>query len=357
MFSLLWKKKFLIVFLIALIALLPQAAARPAQMLSKTLFTSIGIDKTDDEYEISGEMIVNDFSKKGETKSEVISETGANITEVMNKLSAAQGREISLAHCTLMVVGAGLNDENLGELLTYFFHKTEVNNNCAIVYTQSPVKDLLTASEEGGDKRRGLLQQILEFNQQNIIGKPTSLEKFFKDYMRTSKTGILTTATLEGDKISNEIQAAVFKNGKHVFTLDETQTLALNFLNSKNTKMRTIQDDVTLHVLAKGAKIKVHMENGHPVVKINVKTTVRVEDIKGQIILNLDAEKQAQIKTALQQKLKSDIENTLAQMKVQKTDFLHLYDKYYRKYRVTQTIEDFLDTLEFQIKVDASVMT
>ena len=113
MFRILWKKKVAIVLVILIAITLPVAITRPAQMLNKAVFTTIGIEKENDVYTITGEVIVNQFNEFGAKFIEITSGNGENINEAINKISQIRGRTMSLAHCSLIILGKGMEGENM----------------------------------------------------------------------------------------------------------------------------------------------------------------------------------------------------------------------------------------------------
>lgn len=359
MFRLLWEKKALIAFLLVLVFLLPSAVARPAQMLSKTLMTTIGVDKVNGEYVVSGEMIVNKFDQSGKKSSEVIKSNGPSVGAAVNNLSATQGREVSLGHCTLLVLGSGLANEDITDVLKYFINKTELHNNCAIIYTNSDVEGLIKGSLREGDASGNLLQQISEYNQKNVFGKPTSLETFFKNHMRATSTNVIGVAELETDAVSNKSKSAVFKNGKFAFKLDDKQTAALNFLQKKNTNVRLVQGSEVFNILSKRAYIYTGFVGEIPTLDITVKIKVNLES-------NPHASDNfiADLKEQLQVKIEKDIRDVLDHCHTKGADVLNVYDKFrqnnskaFKKLISEKTNEQFLSMLDLSLQVDVQIIS
>jgi len=86
MFRLLWKKKALIVFLVVLVVLLPQAVSRPAQMLSKTILTEITIDKAGGIYTLTGKEVETIPGQTAEHRNKTLVASGASIGDAINKI-------------------------------------------------------------------------------------------------------------------------------------------------------------------------------------------------------------------------------------------------------------------------------
>ena len=302
MFRLLWQKKALILFLVVLVVLLPTAMSRPAQMMSKTVLTEITIDKVGEQYTLTGKKaeISSPSAQAGglgggggagsgaPTEKKELTASGPSVAAAINKMSATTEKEVSFAHCSSMVLGEGLAGENLADLLEFFLHRTEIHNNIALSWKEK--------------------------------GRATTLEKFYKDYMRSTSTSILA----EGPT-----KSAVFKHGKYAFTLDEAQTLALDFALGRPIKERIIIEADAPHVL------KVLSNN----------TQIKNNSVKVAVKMELESNPQATdtelltIKDAVKEKLEKDIKDTLEFCYGKNADVLLLYK---------------LPT-EFIVKVDASV--
>jgi len=197
----LWRKKVLVVFLLALLILLPAASVRPAHASSKAIFLSVGIEKAADGYTVIGAMV----DKK------VVSADGATVLEAIEKITADQGRKVSLAHCTLIVLSANLADENVADTLRYFLEKFEVTNNALLVWTDADVAKLLETSA-ADIPAGGSLETIAAHNQEVLFKHPLTLDRFFKDYLR-GRAAYMTSATLEGEDIKNTKLLAKFEAG------------------------------------------------------------------------------------------------------------------------------------------------
>jgi len=212
----LWRKKVWIVFLVALLVLFPSASVRPAQAMTKAILLSVGIEKTADGYTISGKMVTNTFTPEGLAETKVVSADGATIVKAINKISADQGRDVSLAHCNLIVLGASLAGENVAVILEYFLGKFEVGNNALLVWTDAEVAKILeTSAKNRTDAAGGLLETIAAHNQSEVFERPMTLDRFYKDFL-SGREGFMSVIKLENDEISNTRQMAAFKHGRLV---------------------------------------------------------------------------------------------------------------------------------------------
>lgn len=366
MFRILWRKKVMVIFLAALIVLFPAASIKPAQMLSKTLFLSIGIDKDASGYEISGIVSVNTPSQTGATTTKPVSGRASSINAALKKIEANQGRTVSLAHCNLIVVGAGAANENLAAILHHFLRQYEMSNNTLIIYTESGVKELLdTSIANKTGSSAGMLETIA------AQAHTTTLDKFYKNYIRPSSSEIVNIVNLEKEEIDNTKNGAVFKNGKKLFNLSADQMQVVRMLNNHRTHDTVILDangnQVVLSIKSAASQIKTKIEDGTPVVRITINVTAEVNEIidSGNPETYLDFENlpQSMIKNAYTQKLTADTELTLDALKLHKADFLRLYDRFHKyntspfaRYMKANDIDTLLEQIEYFVDTNVKIV-
>jgi len=182
--------------------------------MSKAILLSVGIEKTTDGYTVSGAMIAGTFTPEGLAETKIVSADGTTVAGALNKITANQGREVSLAHCNLIVLGSSLETENIAKILEYFLGKFEISNNALLVWTYSDVVKLLEVSGENRtDAAGGLLETIAAHNQKSVSNKQMTLDGFFKDYLK-KRDGFISIISLEDEEISNTRQMAVFREGR-----------------------------------------------------------------------------------------------------------------------------------------------
>ncbi|MCL2755592.1 MAG: hypothetical protein FWE45_00890 [Firmicutes bacterium] len=214
MFKVIWAKKFLILFLVALIAVLPMAMTKQPLALSQTIVTALGIDKINGEYKVVCEHIIFNFDPFGVMERELVTATAPSIDDAFNEIGRSQGRTISFSHCTIIILGDGLREENFADLLKPFLLKSTLSNSAVLLYTDDDIEELMQASIEIGDVRSAKLQQIAEFNRQDNRFTSTSLERFFKDSLGRNRMSKITKVRIgENDTIENEGEYVTLSRG------------------------------------------------------------------------------------------------------------------------------------------------
>ena len=209
----LWRKKVLVVFLAALLILFPAASVKPAQALSKNIFLSVGIEKSADGFTVMGVPMSGSGSSGGAEKTKLVTADGATVEDAIKQMTADQGREVSLAHCNSIILGASLAGLNTAEILKYFIEKFEISNNALLIWTDALVEKVLeTSFAAGSDSPGGLVETIAAYNQETLFKRPLTLDKFYKDYLK-GRDGYMSAVVLTDDELRNTKQLAAFAGG------------------------------------------------------------------------------------------------------------------------------------------------
>ena len=403
MFRQLWRNKILVIFIVALLVLFPAASIKPAQMLSRSLFFSVGIDKTDEGYQVSGVVAVNRAAQPGERITKSVQASGPSITVAMKKIASDEGRLLSLVHCNLIVIGSGLQDVNLATVLSNFLRQYEMSNNALLVCTDGDVLELLEASMENRTgATAGQLETVVAFNQDNVFSHATTLDNFFKSYLRTSSSSILSIVNMSGGEqeevpvqgavgggggsdeasapkvISNTRSGAVFRNGKRVFDLTADEVWAVGHLFAGSSRDPVILDNISggdlvdaqaiLQPKSKRHRISVNVRDGVPVAKVTIHKQAELYQITEpnapERYLDLEENPPIDIvSNALRDKLLNDLNSALDKIKFYRADFVGLHDTFHRfntrafhRYMKNADVNKFLDEIEFEITINAKVV-
>jgi len=336
MLKLLWQKKVFIIFLAFLVVLLPISMSKQAGMLEKTIVLSIGIDKVNNEYLVVVEANVNDFDPFGARSAQKLSAVGENIPTAIENLGRNRGQTISFSHTVLLVIGSGLAEENVISHFDYFVNKTELSNNTTLLFTRANMEEIMDVSIEAGDNRGGLLQQIAHFNQRNLALQPTSIERFYTDYLRMGSSGVIPIVGLEDGVIKNTNTFAVFTNGAFNFELTQDESIALRFADSKKSRSKIMVEGTPITIVNKRARTRISRDG---VVRIRSRISAQVDAINAP----------DNIARMLEHKIYADLMSALERIKEHDADYMQYLDRIYAFHRRKA------DTNNFEFDVDIRV--
>ena len=197
-FKLLWRKKFVILVLALLVAFLPMAMTKEATALSKTIVTALGIDIQDGRYLVHTESFVFNFDPFGVPERKLSTALAPTIDEALAEIGMNQGRSLSFSHCSLVLLGSGLENTDLVELLMPFLKMPRFSNAAVLMWTNDDVEEVLSVSQATGDVRSAKLQQIAAFNSKKTTPRvSTNLEQFMRNMLGREGRAELNIIELE----------------------------------------------------------------------------------------------------------------------------------------------------------------
>lgn len=216
MFKYLWSRKFALLAIAILVALLPIAMTKEPITLSRTIATAIGIDYVDGEFVVHAEIVVFSFNPQDGRESELVTERGATVMEAFDKMGKDRGMTVSFTHCTIVIIGTGVlnSNETVAQIIRPIY-KSEISNGAVLFYTKSDIQNIMQQSIESGNMRSGLLQQIAEWNRKHHKNKNTTIERFYKNNALGRDAFLILTEldTSDEPKIVNTNNHAIYRAG------------------------------------------------------------------------------------------------------------------------------------------------
>jgi len=202
--ALLWRKKYLFIIIAFTVAILPFAITKESVVLSRAIMTAIAIDYVDDEYVVVGEHFIFNFDPFGVMEREVIVGRGESIDKAIDDIGRNMGKTVSLTHTTIFILGEGLKDKDLADMLIPFAKMPHVRNDAQLFYTTSDIEKLVQASIDTGDARSGRIQQIATYNRKQDHMPAVNLEGFLKDSLRSNSVASIPVLELVDGVIQND---------------------------------------------------------------------------------------------------------------------------------------------------------
>ncbi len=379
------KNKTLAIFLIFFAIAFPTAIYQKAEFEKRAILTSIGIDKTGDAYEFSGLMVVEENPMKISSNVKLVSSTGVNIAEAVYKLSLSLGKEIGLAHCDSVVVGEGLKDENIIEVLDYFIRSNNLIKNTNLIATPGTAKELLQVNTENSDENGITFAKLVSTGSESLAVVEMNIEEFYSRYFSKSKMAWVTIVGLEegsdesssgsqggssqggsngsgsseqggggesggseqsqgSKKIKCDGSFVLYKKGKQALTLQGDEANVLNILNPYTQKGHiTIEEKVDdkntknlgISIVKKHTDAKYKFENGVPVVNIISKLYVKLLELEtsNTTLKSIDATRthiSDEVKNAIIKKMQTDLSSAYSKAKENQVDMFSACDRLYK---------------------------
>lgn len=402
------KQPMIIVFIIILIFFTPLAIYSPGENRNRGVVTAIGIDKQDQEYEISLLTFIPTANQSYKEQTSIISGKGGTLAEALYKAQINMGRKVGLAHAKTTVVSKDLLQEDVTNHIDYLSRVASLPENTVFVCSSSSAKKLLEASQ-GLEQKIGLkLEQLIGFNANNIYVTDTSLEAFYKGYYKRVKSSIIgylklkelnddsqsggsskggekeqNTANnlIEGGSQSNDIalndiinegEAVLLKDGRMVDILSIDELNGINLLNKKalnqiitvnNVELDGEKFDLSYKIKDKKVLINTKFENDIPVFSAQLILGLELVEVKGNhetFVINTEFSKISKdVENALDNQIKKIFTDALKVMRENKTDVLGINEIFFNSNRNSYKkfiekigdVDNFIDFVNFKLSL------
>lgn len=379
----------LILLVLAFVFLFPAAFSKTAQVDATTIVTGMGIDKKDNQIELTLQIVNAKSDVVSNEKLDVVSEKGETFSDALFNISFKLGKEIGLEHCAIVVLGKDLAEtENCKKIMDKLYRDEAMTLNTYIITTSKDAKNVLEKSAELNNASSGSIQNNLGFNEAYFnSSRSLTLGKFFNEFY--SPTGISLMPVIEavsssqssgsgesgsggsgsdssssggeatsGEEssgasqnqsealIQNKNEVAVFKHGKKITTLQKEQYEAVNLLNTNSTKGLLTVEHVTMEPYLNDATVTLFVRNSQKRVKSKI--------VNDKLLMNFDISLFAEINSILQDdknlkveegytdllkdnlvekikgKLNEIVQTSLVNSKQTGIDFFNIEDRFYK---------------------------
>lgn len=381
------KNPMLIVLVIILIFYTPQAIYSAGESRNRGVVTAIGVDKIDDEYEVSLLTFIPNVNQSFKEVSSVISGKGITLADALFNAQTAMGRRFGLAHAKTTVVSESLMKEDISKHIDYLSRVSSLPENTVIVCTDKTAKELLEVSYSLESTVGLQLEQIIGYNDKNLYVTDTSLESFYKGYysdVRASIIGFMTvvdgqmgkrqsntepTEQTGGDQVDtsgskgtgdtggekgskedkhivNQGDAVLVKDGKFAKRLNLEELDGINLLNKDSVRQNILIEnvlqqgrlvDMVYKIKNKDIKIISKFENGYPVFDAHIILGMELVEINGNhkdLKVNTEfSHINREIKEKLNNKIKSQFTNAIKVLRENEADVIGLTEQFYRSNR------------------------
>lgn len=206
-----------------------------------------------------------------------VSQIGSTVFEAVRESANTVNRELYLPLIQVIIIGQTLAEEDVSRYLEYFLHEHEVRMNVNIIYAKGKAKDILKIQPDF-DKIPSIYIKKLADNQtassKNAIVTLLDFTNTLLSKTISPIVPIIEAINREGVSIARFGGTAVFKKGKFIGELNESQTRGMLWVINKI-------DRGVIDVDNPGGDGKASLE----IIRSN--TAVEVENIKGTVLINI----------------------------------------------------------------------
>lgn len=397
------RKVFIWIVAIAVLMLLPTSLGMQHQSTEKALILGFGVDKNESEYEVSMQVLIPQYNQSFAEKVEIVSEKGKTIDLALENTRLKIGKELAVAHANIIVLNSAVLEEDIMRVLDYFYRDRYLGNYSIVLSTDDNAKEILQATSEMDSASLNSLDNIVKYNDKNVLGQQTNLHTIATGYYSPARTCVIPHIVLEkpsgqdggasggessggGDatsggsggngepseqgstKLKNEGAVVIIKDGKFQTKLARKDFRGFSWLmnNSKGDilELNNVSDDiykdatVVVEIVKSNTKLNYGFSNlNKPIIKVEIGLTYKISSATQS---EYDSKKYADfvpqdteaLETAIKTLVKTEIQNALQIAKDGHFDVWNVYDKLHQfhtkklKKHLAETEGDYMRDLE-----------
>lgn len=382
------RKKAIFVFLVLCAFILTYLRAVPETSLSeRAIVVGLGIDKTEDGYEVTTE-IINPKSQSGGGLGEsdgfaLISGTGETVDSALGVIAQKTGLKVSLSQCNLVILGSMFMKERVFPSLNYLVQTYSVPELAIIATAENSAKELLTTKPVMTTLSALQMQRTLHSATDDASIISTNVKDFFKGYL--SKSGIANVVRISAKKVdkttvdkgtqsSGDVyeydfsRLVVFAKNRDATLLDKDDTVAINYMKYDLKRGGEIVEaegkTYSLQITSKKTKTRSKVSGGVPEVlaEVDIKATIKETDGLGNYfaIDEIPSRVTEKIENALKKVVEKKMMTTYEKCKTLGIDVYELFDILYENnYKDFKRMADdvnYLEKIRFIVNAKISVV-
>lgn len=359
------------------------------ELADRAIVLGVGIDMVDDKFVVTAEVISpnegDDGGSSGAT-SKLLTGVGQTLPLAIQDVFQTSGKNPSLGHTGIVLLGESMNNQELKHILSYFILSDAFKDGVTLATCKGSAKKIFESTSPVDSMVSFALQTIIQKSGKKTNSTSNVLHNFVESQMGHSKTSYLSQVAFVNDgndKVNKEKDSqkktgvydcsklCVYKDGYFVDVLDKDETRGFVMLNASKTYDNFVVDDaqsvlgskdkVSVGIVSKKVSPQVSFEGDKIVAKYNLDMRVRRmrTDVTGNV-MDLLPHLPSLIDEHIKQSVKTQTEQLVAKAfeksKNINCDFFGVADAMYKKYgkkwdEYQKQNPDYAKQTEFKIEV------
>ena len=288
-------KKWLSIFIITIFPFISSGCWNYREVDTLGIATGMAVDRdfVSKDYIVSVEIInVSSNTGKSPMHSEIYTSKGKTMFDAIRNMIEQTGKRIFWSHAKILIVSEDIAKEGIIPVLDWSLRDSEIRNDLDLLIAKgSSAEEILKDKNYSGNS--------MSFHIDNILRNQKSISKYVDTKLFRNKNEILkenldaTVETICIKEVNNENGllidgSAIFKGDKLIGYLDGNETMQMLMLRNK-LKAGVIplknvcnsNTDVTLEIFENNTKLKTINSEGKLTLKIDIYTTVAIDELSG----------------------------------------------------------------------------
>ena len=182
----------LLALIVIAIFFFPKAIIAPSESVSNAIVTAIGLDKQDEDYEVTLLTFLSYPNQSYTERYEIFTSTGATLSEALTKAGLQLGKTVSLFHTHTAIVSENLLNEDITPALNYLVRVASLPQSCILIGTNVPTKTFMEFVKELDSEADLNLEELTFFNSNYVYWNDTSINSFLQGYYSPTETSLIS---------------------------------------------------------------------------------------------------------------------------------------------------------------------
>ncbi len=302
-----------------------------------SIISGIAIDKHEDKYEVTFEILSNQKAEK-ETSTEkaiTVSATGSTIADAFNNVSKEVPKLSFFPHLKVVVLSEEIAKTKMYDIVDYILRSPRLKNEFYLVVSKEKKASYIFTKASSDIKIvSSQIETMIKNNpQRKNNATPYTFEKIAEEFLDKRTDPAITAISLKDKNISIE-GLAVFKDYKLSGFLSSEDSYGYNILtqNAKNVQYTFScgkEKNITFSIYDAEPKIEI---TDKEVVKINLNIKATIVEYNCDKSLK-DPKTYSYLNKKYDSKINNNIEKFYEEILNKNTDILGIENTYYRKTR------------------------
>ncbi len=184
--------KIMIFILIACVLLIPATINIPDQPSTYSLVLGVGIDKSENEYEVSTQILTSKANQGFLESLQVHSATAGNILLAVEKLALHLGKISGFGNTSVIVFSEEVAKEGIAETLDFFLRSKRLNGNPFLLVTNKSAKSVLSDVAKIDESFNYSLNSLAKLNGEASVGTIITLADFMNNYYSGTTASVIS---------------------------------------------------------------------------------------------------------------------------------------------------------------------
>lgn len=317
------------------------------------IISGIGVDYKDDEYKVTLEIlntVKNEANSTVVQKTTMVEASDENFAQAMNYAIKKIEKNAYFSHLQILLLSKEVAEHGISDIADYLFRSIHVTESFYTVIVQNAkpydVFDAKIANNEvSSDEILNMIESTSQIASINVFKQ----FDFLVGTMEAKGKDIVIPTIKFNDDTLDMGNIAIFNYDKLAYILNDDENKAYYLLTEDvNSAIYTNEDNV-ISVYDNNYSIKLKNNKFN----IDVKLYADIQYLKSDFNLK-DPESLSKLKNLFQDQIEKSINDLISVSKRYKSDFLHLGNKYYKKYPNDYYPGIGLD-LEYKLNVELAI--